>query len=61
MSPVCDCIVFYVSSDQSSLSARLTEVYAELQKIEADKAPAKAAIILAGLGFSPKMQTQCTR
>jgi len=56
-----DCIVFCASSEQSLLSARLTEVYAELQRIEADKAPAKAAIILAGLGFSPQMQRQFTR
>ncbi|XP_061575934.1 ATP-binding cassette sub-family F member 3 [Cololabis saira] len=42
-------------------SIRLTEVYAKLEEIEADKAPARASVILAGLGFSPKMQQQATR
>ncbi|XP_068440803.1 ATP-binding cassette sub-family F member 3 [Clinocottus analis] len=42
-------------------SVRLTEIYAKLEEIEADKAPARASVILAGLGFSPKMQQQTTR
>ncbi|KAL6104886.1 ATP-binding cassette sub-family F member 3 [Pungitius pungitius] len=42
-------------------SIRLTEIYAKLEEIEADKAPARASIILAGLGFSPKMQQQTTK
>ncbi|XP_056267107.1 ATP-binding cassette sub-family F member 3 [Pseudoliparis swirei] len=42
-------------------SARLSEIYGKLEEIEADKAPARASIILAGLGFSPKMQQQTTR
>ncbi|CAB4014100.1 ATP-binding cassette sub-family F member 3 isoform X2, partial [Paramuricea clavata] len=33
----------------------------QLEEIEADKAPARASVILAGLGFSPKMQGQPTR
>ncbi|XP_046850189.1 ATP-binding cassette sub-family F member 3-like isoform X2 [Xenia sp. Carnegie-2017] len=45
----------------SASENRLAEVYAELEEIEADKAPARASVILAGLGFSPKMQGQCTR
>ncbi|XP_077283765.1 ATP-binding cassette sub-family F member 3 [Arctopsyche grandis] len=45
----------------STLSAELTEVYAQLEHIEADKAPAKASIILNGLGFSPEMQARATR
>uniref|UniRef100_A0A674A6X1 ATP-binding cassette sub-family F member 3 n=1 Tax=Salmo trutta TaxID=8032 RepID=A0A674A6X1_SALTR len=40
---------------------RLSEIYAKLEEIEADKAPARASIILCGLGFSPKMQTQTTK
>lgn len=43
------------------LSAQLTDVYAQLEAIEADKAPARAAVILRGLGFSPDMQQQATR
>lgn len=43
------------------LSARLTQVYAELEAIDADKAPARAAQILAGLGFSPEQQTKPTK
>lgn len=43
------------------LSSRLNEIYQQLEAMEADKAPAKAAVILAGLGFSPKMQSSPTR
>ena len=42
-------------------NTRLAEVYHELEHIEADKAPAKAAMILAGLGFTPDMQKMSTR
>ncbi|XP_055501839.1 ATP-binding cassette sub-family F member 3 [Leucoraja erinacea] len=42
-------------------SGRLTEIYAKLEEIEADKAPARASVVLAGLGFSSKMQKQMTR
>lgn len=48
-------------SKDPSKSAELTEVYQQLQLIEADKAPAKASIILNGLGFSKQMQTAATR
>ncbi|XP_077998054.1 ATP-binding cassette sub-family F member 3-like [Glandiceps talaboti] len=48
-------------STDSSLSSQLSEVYAKLEDIEADKAPSRASVILAGLGFSPEMQTQKTR
>uniref|UniRef100_A0A3Q3W7B7 ATP-binding cassette sub-family F member 3 n=1 Tax=Mola mola TaxID=94237 RepID=A0A3Q3W7B7_MOLML len=41
-------------------SVRLSEIYSKLEEIEADKAPARASVILAGLGFSPKMQQQAT-
>lgn len=43
------------------MSSRLQEVYAELQQIEADKAPARASVILAGLGFSAEMQRKATK
>jgi len=36
-------------------------VYAQLQNIEADKAPARASIILNGLGFSSEMQQRPTK
>uniref|UniRef100_A0A8C7K3T6 ATP binding cassette subfamily F member 3 n=1 Tax=Oncorhynchus kisutch TaxID=8019 RepID=A0A8C7K3T6_ONCKI len=42
-------------------TVRLSEIYAKLEEIEADKAPARASIILCGLGFSPKMQTLTTK
>ncbi|KAJ7376206.1 ATP-binding cassette sub- F member 3 [Desmophyllum pertusum] len=48
-------------STADSTSGRLAQVYARMQEIEADKAPAKASLILAGLGFSTKMQNQQTR
>ncbi|XP_018432049.1 PREDICTED: ATP-binding cassette sub-family F member 3 [Nanorana parkeri] len=44
-----------------SESARLTEIYSKLEEIEADKAPAKASVILAGLGFKHSMQQQMTK
>lgn len=44
-----------------TLSTQLSELYAELQAIEADKAPAKASVILCGLGFNPEMQIRKTR
>lgn len=44
-----------------SKSAQLSEVYASLQALEADKAPARASIILHGLGFSKEMQAAATR
>ncbi|GAA29224.2 ATP-binding cassette sub-family F member 3, partial [Clonorchis sinensis] len=39
----------------------LAEVYARLAAIEADKAPARAAVILHGLGFNPEMQKRPTK
>ncbi|XP_062597281.1 ATP-binding cassette sub-family F member 3-like [Saccostrea cucullata] len=43
------------------LSTRLTEIYHQLEVMEADKAPARAGVILAGLGFTPKMQKMPTK
>lgn len=43
------------------LSNELSEIYLALQNIEADKAPAKAGIILNGLGFTKDMQARATR
>ncbi len=42
-------------------SGRLQQIYAELSAIEADKAPARASEILAGLGFTPEMQRRATK
>ena len=50
-----------VTAADSNTSGRLTEIYAELASIEADEAPARAAVILAGLGFSPAAQGRPTR
>ncbi|XP_044146615.1 ATP-binding cassette sub-family F member 3 [Bufo gargarizans] len=44
-----------------SESVRLSEIYAKLEEIEADKAPARASVILAGLGFKHTMQQQLTK
>ncbi|XP_010591116.1 ATP-binding cassette sub-family F member 3 isoform X1 [Loxodonta africana] len=46
---------------EGSEAAQLVEIYAKLEEIEADKAPARASVILAGLGFTPQMQQQPTR
>uniref|UniRef100_A0A8C5M8C1 ATP-binding cassette sub-family F member 3 n=1 Tax=Leptobrachium leishanense TaxID=445787 RepID=A0A8C5M8C1_9ANUR len=44
-----------------SESTRLSEIYSKLEEIEADKAPARASVILAGLGFKHTMQQQMTK
>lgn len=49
------------SKTDANISTRLSEIYQQLEAMEADKAPAKAAVILAGLGFTSKMQSQTTR
>lgn len=51
----------YYRSPNSDLSNELSDIYTQLQNIEADKAPAKASIILNGLGFTPQMQSQPTK
>ena len=38
------------------MSSRLAEVYVELEAMESDKAPSRASVILAGLGFTSEMQ-----
>ena len=43
------------------LNNQLTSVFSQLQLIESDKAPARAAVILAGLGFTTEGQTAATR
>lgn len=48
-------------SKDPSRADELTEVYQELQVLEADKAPARASIILAGLGFTKQMQAAATK
>ncbi|XP_046457203.1 ATP-binding cassette sub-family F member 3-like [Daphnia pulex] len=48
-------------SADPEMSARLSQIYIELQAIDADKAPARAAQILAGLGFSPEGQLKATK
>nr|CAD7429580.1 unnamed protein product [Timema monikensis] len=53
--------VYLASCTDPELNSQLTEVYTQLQNIEADKAPAKASIILNGLGFTPEMQQKTTR
>lgn len=45
----------------NAMATRLQEIYKELMAIESDKAPAKAAMILNGLGFSSSDQQRQTR
>ncbi|XP_050412288.1 ATP-binding cassette sub-family F member 3 isoform X1 [Patella vulgata] len=47
--------------NDSNLSNKLSEVYHELSAIEADRAPARAAVIMSGLGFSPGSQDRPTK
>lgn len=48
-------------STDITLNKQLTDVYAALENIEADKAPARASVILNGLGFNKDMQARATR
>merc|ERR1712168_190317 len=50
-----------LSTQDSTMSERLSQIYKELEAIDADKAPAKAAIILNGLGFNHDMKKAATR
>ena len=62
LAPVCVlCCDSGASDEHSNASARLQEIYATLESIEADKAPARAAVILSGLGFNPSMQRRTTK
>merc|ERR1719322_216736 len=45
----------------ATASTRLAEVYAELEAMESDKAPSRASVILAGLGFTTQMQAAPTK
>lgn len=47
--------------NSEALNSRLAEIWAKLSEIEADKAPMHAAVVLAGLGFSPEMQKMTTK
>lgn len=49
------------NGQDTALNLELNEIYSALESIEADKAPARASVILAGLGFSPQMQKQTTK
>lgn len=48
-------------SADATLNKQLSDVYAALENIEADKAPARASVILNGLGFNSAMQGRATR
>lgn len=48
-------------TQDAKLSAELSEVYIQLQNIEADKAVSKASVILKGLGFTTEMQSRPTK
>ena len=50
-----------LESGEEGVSSRLTEVFEKMELIEADSAPARASIILTGLGFSSAMQEQETK
>lgn len=50
-----------IDAGDTEASTRLSEVYADLETIESAKAPARAACILAGLGFNPEMQGNATK
>lgn len=49
------------AADADPASSRLQQVYARLQEIDADGAPARAASILAGLSFDEAMQKRATK
>uniref|UniRef100_A0A8C3L134 ATP binding cassette subfamily F member 3 n=1 Tax=Chrysolophus pictus TaxID=9089 RepID=A0A8C3L134_CHRPC len=60
----CDTIRESLLREEKELTAKVSSssaIYAKLEEIEADKAPARASVILAGLGFNAKMQQQTTK
>lgn len=48
-------------SSDPTLTQKLSEVYAALEHIDSDKAPARASVILNGLGFNKSMQVRATK
>ena len=52
---------FNYRGNGTELSNELSEIDAALGAMEADKAPARASVILAGLGFTPDMQRRATK
>ena len=50
-----------LEAGEEGVAAALASVYEELEGMESDSAPARAAIILTGLGFTPEMQEMETR
>ena len=50
-----------MDQDGKDLISELFKVFSQRQLIDADKAPARAAVVLAGLGFSPEMHAAATR
>ena len=46
---------------ETELSTRLSTIYSELEAIDSATAPSRAAVILAGLGFSAEMQSRPTK
>lgn len=49
------------NTNDGQMSVQLSKIYMELEAIEADRAPARAGQILAGLGFSPESQNRPTK
>ncbi|XP_055712743.1 ATP-binding cassette sub-family F member 3 [Phlebotomus papatasi] len=50
-----------LGDQEGGATEELADIYRQLQEIEADKAPAKASVILSGLGFTKEMQSAATR
>lgn len=48
-------------TQDTALNTELSEIYTQLQNIEADKAVARASVILKGLGFDTDMQARPTK
>ncbi|XP_065359078.1 ATP-binding cassette sub-family F member 3 [Calliphora vicina] len=48
-------------TQDTALNTELSEIYTQLQNIEADKAIARASVILKGLGFDTDMQARPTK
>lgn len=47
--------------DKEKFSAELGKIYTEMESSQMDKAPARAASILFGLGFTPEEQKRPTK
>lgn len=61
LAPADDPELKQIDEERTDIETQLSDIYEKLQEIESDKAEARAATILSGLGFSPESQQLPTK